>query len=99
MEISTNIEGGTAVLTLDGRLDAKNAPLLDAAITALPAETTGLVLDCTDLAYISSMGLRTLHIARKRFAAGGGVTLRKVRPALLEILDASGFSAILKIED
>lgn len=100
MKITTHVEGRRAIVAVEGRLDAKTAPDLDAAIAGLPTEVADLVLDFSELAYISSMGLRTIHTAKKRFAAaGGGVTLRKVRPALREILDVSGFSPLLNFED
>src|SRR5262249_29425888 len=56
------------VVRLSGRLDASQAPNAQAFLDGLPGP---LVLDFSDLDYISSAGLSVLMITLKRLESGG----------------------------
>jgi anti-sigma B factor antagonist len=58
MEIKVNKEGQILILIIDGDLDASSAILLDQEIeNALKQEETKILVNCTQLEYISSAGL------------------------------------------
>jgi anti-anti-sigma factor len=71
MEIIVSQEKGTApvsVLHLKGDLDASSyLQLVDTAQKLYNAGVRNLLLDLTDLAFISSAGLASLHIVSKMF--------------------------------
>jgi anti-anti-sigma factor len=72
-------DGGTAVITLTGELDAQTAPEFQAQVTAITEdELDQLVLDMTDLTYLSSAGLRSLVFCRQKLA--DNVRMVVVRP-------------------
>lgn len=99
MEIQCTNNGDTTVLTITGRLDAKTATELENAVTALTDPFTKLVLDCAELVYLSSAGLRVIQTIRKKLAEKQAqLVLRQVRPVVMEILNVTGFSSILTIE-
>ena len=52
-------------------------------------------IDCTELEYISSAGLRVLLIMHK--ACPGGVTVSGANNAIKEILSQTGFDSILTL--
>jgi anti-anti-sigma factor len=55
-------------------------------------------VDCSQLDYISSAGLRTLLVAAKRLAPKGGkIALSAPKDLIKEILDIAGFSSIFPI--
>ncbi|WP_292752085.1 STAS domain-containing protein [Methanobrevibacter sp.] len=57
-----------------------------------------LILNLTDLEYISSAGLRVLIITEKKLKAEGIPFVIKVNDTIKEILVMSGFDKLLNIE-
>ena len=98
LNITQTIEQARAILALQGRLDTVTAPELTRYIGELPEETEALVLDFSDLEYISSAGLRVLLSAQKRMAQRGSLRLIHVGAPIMEIFEVTGFSDILTIE-
>ena len=95
--ISASIQDGTLSFALSGRLDTISAPNLLAFFnqTREAYPTEAVVIDCSHLDYVSSAGLRVLMIMRK--ACPGGVTLANPNEVVLEILEQTGFAAVLTI--
>lgn len=71
--------GRTALFTLAGDLDAISAPEFQAEVVAATAgELDQLVLDMTNLTYLSSAGVRSLVFCRQKLA--DDVRIVVVRP-------------------
>ena len=98
MTIEKNINGTAAALKIIGRLDTTTAPELEAAIDACAAGITDLVLDCGELEYVSSAGLRVILKAQKLMNAQGAMKLTHVNETIMEVFDITGFADILTIE-
>ena len=96
MTITKTLNGSECILTVEGRLDAESAPKLRAVVETLD-EVSDLTLDFSKLDYISSAGLRVLLSAQKLMAKKGGMTLRHVSEAIMEIFEVTGFVDILNI--
>ena len=59
----------------------------------------GLVIDCTNLEYIASSGLRILlNLVKKAKADGGRVALRGVNDVIRDVLDMTGFTNLFDFE-
>lgn len=93
--------GELETYVLAGRLDGLNASEHQRALEQmLSSHPAGVVLDMTQLDYISSAGLRVLLVATKAARAGGGdVLLKGPRNEVREVLEISGFDKILKFAD
>ncbi len=98
MTISQDKKNETLTLRLEGRLDTITAPKLEKLVAELPKDVTALVLDMTDLAYISSAGLRVLLEAQKKMNRRGSMKLIGVGESIMDILEMTGFADILTIE-
>lgn len=98
MTITKNKEGGRLTIALEGRLDTTTAPDLDKELKAEIGGVTDLVFDLSDLAYVSSAGLRVFLSAQKIMLKQGTMVLRGVDPDIMEVLELTGFSDILTIE-
>ena len=98
MTINKTIIGTAASLKIIGRLDTTTAPELEATIDGCIAETKELVLDCSELEYVSSAGLRVILKAQKLMNAQGTMKLTHVNEAIMEVFDITGFADILTIE-
>ncbi len=99
MNILKQQEGTALTFGLEGRLDTVTAPRLEDELRASLDGVTELILDLKDLDYISSAGLRVLLSAQKVMNRQGSMTVRHVKPEIMEIFDVTGFVDILRIEE
>lgn len=67
-----------------------------AAMSKAAADVNAIVLDTTDLDYISSAGLRTLLIMQKE-CPETKMQLQNVNPQVMDILEQTGFTTILDV--
>ena len=89
----------TVVLTLNGRLDTVNAPLLERKIKE-QEDITELTLDFKGVNYISSMGLRVLLQAKKEMkAAGISLGIKNLQDSVREIFEMTGFLNLMMREE
>ena len=95
----TKQQNGTALtLTVKGRLDTTTAPELENELKASLSGAESLIMDFSELDYISSAGLRVLLSAQKQMSGKGGMKVRNVNEIVGEVFDVTGFSDILTIE-
>ena len=98
LNINKALEETKLNIALEGRLDTTTSPKLEEEIRADIGGITELVFDLSDLAYISSAGLRVLLAAQKIMNEQGTMTVKNVSDEIQEIFDVTGFSDILTIE-
>ena len=99
MKISETRSGDVIQIKIDGRVDTTTSPQLQNAILQAFQKGSKLVLDFSDVEYVSSAGLRALLIGQKTAnSKGGSMTLVNVADAVLQVFKMSGFSGILNIE-
>ena len=79
-------------------MDTTTSPKLEEEIRADIGGITELVFDLSELAYISSAGLRVLLAAQKIMNEQGTMTVKNVSDEIMEIFEMTGFSEILTIE-
>ena len=73
MDIVERTEGAAVVVSLNGRLDGVTAPDLEATITAIVERgDVRVALDCAEMGYVSSAGLRALLVSARKCQQGGG---------------------------
>ena len=91
------MENGLLTVRLRGCVDSANAPELEAELTARLGETAAgtLELDCGELEYISSAGLRVILNLKK---AGKTVRVTNASPEVYEILDTTGFTELIQVQ-
>ena len=101
MRCAVQNEGDVTVFTLEGSIDALEAPELDARVQEeLAAGMRQAVLMMAGVDYISSAGLRSvLGIARGLRSRGGAICFVALQPSVCEVLEISGFSAYFKAYD
>ncbi len=87
------------ILSPSGRLDSHTAPGFEQEVLAAVAGgTTHMLIDFSNVQYISSAGLRIVLIAAKKMkAAGGKLALCALGDAIAEVFKISGFASILDI--
>ena len=99
MNIIKRQDGDVLTVALEGRLDTVSAPQLEGELRTAVNGVRELVFDLEKLDYVSSAGLRVLLSAQKVMNRQGGMTIRNVKPEILEIFEVTGFVDILNIEE
>ena len=101
MKVATSRRSNWTVAVINGRVDSVSAPDFQSSLAAaVDAGGSRLILDCTDLSYISSAGLRALLVTVKKVdALGGGVCMCELSGPIREVLEVSGFVRFLKVFD
>lgn len=96
-DMKASVENGTLVLPLKGRVDTLTAPNMLALFERVIAEhnINAVEIDCSELGYISSAGLRVLLIMEKK--CNDGVKLKGINDTVNEILEQTGFDSVLDI--
>lgn len=100
LEIKKTVTGDKTEIKLIGRLDTTTAKDADKAFTEV-VESAGsaIALDCAELDYCSSAGLRALkRLHQGARAKGASLVLRNVKKAVMEVFELTGFAVMLKFE-
>ncbi len=97
MTITKKLNGSSATISIEGRLDTSTSPNLEKEIQSL-SEAKSLTIDLANLEYISSAGLRVILSAHKVFAKLNGMTVINVNDSIIEIFEVTGFKDILNIK-
>lgn len=98
MTIEKNISGAELIVKLNGRLDTTTAPILNDDLMNSISGINKLVLDFSQLEYVSSAGLRVLLAAHKEMEKNGKMIIKNINDTVEEIFDLTGFNEILNIE-
>ena len=100
MNVKVEEVNGTYVATLQGEMDT--AAALEVEETLKPLFATGgkdVIIDCKELEYIASSGLRILlSILKGAKAAGSRVMLRDVNDDIKNVFQLTGFINIFEFE-
>ena len=90
---------GNVVAILEGSLDTAAAAETEMAMSPLNnVEGKDIIIDCTNLEYISSAGLRIfLVILQNAEEKGGHVYIRNINDDVRGVFNLTGFSNIFEI--
>jgi anti-anti-sigma factor len=99
MEIKESAQNGIIILEMNGRLDTTNYNVLEDKILKLVDQNHhNLLVDCSELSYISSSGLRIMLMGLKKInAVKGKFILCNLQENIREIFEISGFTIIFTI--
>lgn len=99
MNIIKNYNNKELTLTVEGRIDTITSQELDKEINDELGNFESLIIDFTNLEYISSAGLRVLITTQKKLKPDNiPFVIKNVNDAISEIFRMSGFDKILQIE-
>lgn len=99
MDINITQQENKSIVVLNGRIDTSNADQFQQDITPLmEGENPDIDIDCTDMSYTSSQGLRIFLMLQKSvMARKGKMVMRNMNPQVKEVFDITGFSNIITI--
>lgn len=92
-------DGNTMTVNLEGRMDAMSAPDFSSQMDAwIEAGLEDFAIECSQLDYISSAGLRAiLMVAKKLRGQGGNLRLAALQESVHTVFSISGFDKIIPI--
>ena len=99
MKVTINKQNEKTLVTLDGRIDSTNADEFQRDISPLmEGDNPDIDIDCTDMTYTSSQGLRVFLLLEKSvLSRNGKMVMRNMNPRVKEVFDTTGFSNIITI--
>ena len=101
MNIQITHESDTIVTTLSGKLNSDTAPQLEERLMLLTKPPQGhLIIDCGELDYISSAGLRVvLALSRQYTPSTWALCMCGLQAHVLEVFEMSGFDNFVSIQN
>ena len=99
MPLSIESTDNAHIIALQGQINSANAATVETEVLAvLQKGAKNVLLNMTELSYISSAGLRVVLVLAKRLKqAGGKLVIYRMQPHVREVFDISGFLAILNV--
>ena len=99
MKTTIREENGKAIVTFEGRLDTAAAEQVSKDVESIyEGEARDIIIDCTELSYISSSGLRILLGIRKYAGrVGAKVSVVGANEDIRSILFTTGFNNLFEI--
>jgi len=99
MDISDKIIGQICVLKVSGRIDSSSSPELEKKINKLISQgEKNILLNFSNLEYISSAGLRVLLVSAKKLkSVNGKFMICCIKGMVKDVFVMSGFIDILTI--
>jgi anti-anti-sigma factor len=79
------------VVTIDGDIDLATSPMLQHTLGVIPAAQR-VVIDCTDIGFVDSSGLRVILEDYRRHVSGGGSLQVRCSPSspMMRLLTITG---------
>lgn len=101
MEVDLTRKDNEVTVKFTGRMDTPAAQELAKELEPLKEDAAGtIILDCSDLSYISSSGLRIFLSLRKAAAVKGGkVIVKGISDDIRQVFMMTGFLNLFQIED
>ena len=101
MEVKINNQDGITTAQLIGRLDTPASQEISGDFDNLTQYAAGpVILDCTELEYISSSGLRLFLSLRKAAASKGGkIIVKAINKDIRSVFMMTGFLNLFEIQD
>ena len=95
-DITYQSDGSTLTISLSGKVDSANAAEIERAINEIRTQhsATDVTLDCENLEYISSAGLRVILRLKKSVP---NTKLSNVNASVYEILEMTGFTEMMEV--
>lgn len=100
MEINITNEAQNTIVRISGELDTVATTEQAGELQqVLDVADKAIVIDCTDLEYISSAGLRFfMQLKRESEAKGGSIRITHLNEDVADIFRMSGFQNIFEID-
>lgn len=94
----TGVDKNVLTLKITGSIDTLTAPELESVVNSKCSDLAELILDFSEVDYISSAGLRCILLAFRLLEGHGKLHLVNVGQDVREIFEVTGFDSFLDIK-
>ena len=100
MDIAEDFQGNILILTPKGRIDSVSSGELEIKVlNYIDKNHHNMILDCKEVDFVSSAGLRVFLMAAKKLKPiNGKLVLCNISPEVREVFDVSGFTSLFSIQ-
>ena len=100
MKTTFEEKDGVITVVFEGRMDTKSTPEVEEDLKPLfDSESQEIVIDCSNLEYVASSGLRVLlSIAIDSQSKGKHVTIKGMNSFVSNLFEMSGFTDLFDFE-
>ncbi len=99
IKIVSNNVNGQWIFKIIGRMDVTGAKEADEILNQKIKGAKDVVLDCSEMDYVSSAGLRSFrHIKFTMDKQKGKLVIRGIKPEVKSVFDLTGFDALFDFE-
>ncbi len=100
MKTTVEEKDGVITVVFEGRMDTKSTPEVEEDLKPLfDSESQEIVIDCSNLEYVASSGLRVfLSIAIDSQSKGKHVTIKGINSFVSSLFEMSGFTDLFDFE-
>lgn len=100
MKTTVEEKDGVITVVFEGRMDTKSTPEVEEDLKPLfDSESQEIVIDCSNLEYVASSGLRVfLSIALDSQSKGKHVTIKGINSFVSNLFEMSGFTDLFDFE-
>lgn len=98
MKIRVQENNNVKIIAPDGRIDTTTSAEFSDVMLEVVKDECDVIMDFSDVEYISSSGLRVLLDSRKKLSSEHSYRLINVNEAVMEVLELTGFSTIFDVE-
>lgn len=100
MIIEATLDGANVIATVSGEIDGKTAPQVQSELLVALENRTKLLVDMTEVTFLSSAGLRMLLLLYRQVAAKKGkVVLVGVSEEIRDTMSMTGFINFFTLAD
>ena len=100
MEINTRSIAGIKIVAIKGDIDANTAPKVTETVLPLVKPESKILVDMTEVPYMSSAGLRSLlSLYRQTTAKDGKIVLVGLSEDILDTMSVTGFLDFFTVRD
>ena len=99
MTANVSNEGDVYTIAITGRIDTISAPELEEEFNRIEPKAEKVIFDMTGVDYISSAGMRMIVAVHRKMVSKGGLVLRGLKKNVRAIINLTGFSKVLTIEE
>ena len=92
-------QGNTLTVRPAGRIDTATSPLLERELRTRLEDIQAVILDLSNVEYVSSAGLRLMLATAQRMEdRGGSMKVIHVKEHILEVFELVGFMDVVSVE-
>ena len=96
MKLDVEVEDGITVVRPRGKLDAMSSPdFQDAINEVLDGGVQQLIVDLTDVPFVSSAGLRVFVVIAKKLKGSGKLVVTGLSENVHEVFSLAGFDRLM----